>query len=443
MKNGRWSGSFAVFRFTLIQRLKSRGYLSAILIGMLLCFFLPLSLMALAEWLDDKEEAQNLVEVVYVAEELENAGAFADYNSLNLLGQEGYTQIRWELCPDADTAFRDAGETENSVVLLVEQNREQESLRLVLPENSSLERKNLSGLEEFLEGAYPYIRMQRTGLSPEALEQLAAPIRTVRHDTDETEEDGIREILMYVIPYLNVMVLYFLVLFYGQGAATSVLVEKTSKLMDTMLLVVKPESMILGKVLATALAGLLQITAWLSALAGGFLAGAAAVKALNPDTQMGLVAFLDLLGEIGSGLALPAVLTALLHILGGFLIYCGLAAIGGAIAGKQEELSSTNMLFVLFLIASFLLVLYTGGTGEMTQSSAWLTWMPFSATLVVPARVILGQITVGEALASLLVVLAFFLAIIYLAGRLYRSMALYKGKLPKPGEIARMLRGNG
>ncbi len=63
--------------------------------------------------------------------------------------------------------------------------------------------------------------------------------------------DGLRDILGFVIPYLNTMLLYFFVLFYGQGVAQSVITEKTSKLMEFFLISVCPSAMILGKLAAS------------------------------------------------------------------------------------------------------------------------------------------------------------------------------------------------
>lgn len=445
------AGSWKIFRFTFAQRLKTGGYLSAVITGAALCFLIPFLVMVCMEKFTGKDgEKINPVTSVYVAE-MENAAevpeepfAPVDYNSLNRLGREGYTEISYELCGSFEEAVLAAGAQENAVVLVVENGEAFTGLKLVLPQDSNLSKEDLEGMEEFLNAGYGYIQMQRTGLEPGQLAQLTVPVEVSSHRSIQTQEDDgkdmVREILAYLLPYLNIMVLYFLVLFYGQGVSTSVLMEKTSKLMDTMLLAVRPGGMVLGKVLAQALAGILQIFAWLAGLAGGFLAGYLAVKAMNPDTQMILVEFLGTLGEISGIFTAPAILAALLQLVGGFLLYCALAAIGGAIAGKQEELSSTNMLFVLVLIGSFLLSLSCGGLGVMTESSAWLNWMPFSAVLLVPSRVLLGQITVWEAYGSLAVVLAAFVIISLLAGKIYRCMAMYKGKVPKPGELLRMLR---
>ena len=113
---------------------------------------------------------------------------------------------------------------------------------------------------DFLNSYFGTILPLKSGLTPEQLAEIMEPVYSSAAQAQEVlsgeeSDDGageIRELLGTFLPYLNVMVLYFLVLFYGQGVASSVVLEKQSKLMDTFLLSVRPEAMVLGKLLAGA-----------------------------------------------------------------------------------------------------------------------------------------------------------------------------------------------
>ena len=94
----------------------------------------------------------------------------------------------------------------------------------------------------------------------------------------QTGEGETMGLLSMLLPFASLMLLYFLVLLYGQSTAANVILEKTSKLMDLFLVSVEPGAMVLGKVLATALAGLLQLAVWAAGLAGGFAIGGAVVR---------------------------------------------------------------------------------------------------------------------------------------------------------------------
>lgn len=154
---------------------------------------------------------------------------------------------------------------------------------------------------------------------------------TVRVDVSVTGgrsgEGQAADVLSMVLPFVSLMLLYFLVLLYGQGTAASVLLEKTSKLMDLFLVSVEPTAMVLGKVLATALAGLLQLAVWILSLMGGFAAGGALARQTAPGVTLPLLEVLRGAGPAGgsvqcSGYAggrwaaagrLPAVLQSVRH----------------------------------------------------------------------------------------------------------------------------------
>ena len=208
--------------------------------------------------------------------------------------------------------------------------------------------------------------------------------------------------------------------------------------MDLFLVSVEPGAMVLGKVLATALAGLLQLAVWAAGLAGGFAIGGAVVR--QTGVTLPLLEVLKGVGRLTGLFSVPAILEAAGLLLAGFLLYCSLSAIGGSMAGKAEDLSSPNVLFSLVLVASFFCCMFAGGMDGMTSSARWLDYVPFTAILVTPSRVLLGQTSLLGGLVSLALVVACAGVLTALAGRVYRLMSLYKGNPPTPRRVLRMLR---
>ena len=128
-----------------------------------------------------------------------------------------------------------------------------------------------------MEEGYTQEALDRAELTPEQRALLTAPVE-VTVTGGQTGEGEAMGLLSMLLPFASLMLLYFLVLLYGQSTAASVILEKTSKLMDLFLVSVEPGAMVLGKVLATALAGLLQLAVWAAGLAGGFAIGGAVVR---------------------------------------------------------------------------------------------------------------------------------------------------------------------
>lgn len=104
---------------------------------------------------------------------------------------------------------------------------------------------------------------------------------------------------------------------------------------------------------------------------------------------------MESLAQLTGLFSLPALLLAAAIILAGFLMYCSLSAIGGSLAGKAEDLGTTNVLFSMVLVASFLACIIAGGMDGSAAGAAWLDWVPFTAVLIAPAHVLLGELTLA------------------------------------------------
>lgn len=460
-----------VFAFTFQRQVKSKGYLAGTIIFALLCFLLPAGIMAAVEYFggssDPTAETAEVspVEQVLVVDETDKA---ADWSLLAQAGGETFGQISWLSLESLDEAETQAAQDPYSLIVLLEKPQDSKAedgsggalangisggtgyqLHVLLPENTELSTGDAEEVNGFLQTNFQIILLQKSGIDPAAAVELLVPtmVETVTAGDEmlsatESALENMRDVLGMLLPYLNIMLLYFLVLFYGQGVANNVIMEKTSKLMDTFLVTVKPTAMVFGKVLAITAASMLQFLIVAVCLIGGFAVGSVLVRTINPDSQMLLLLFFDSLESFQGVLTVPGVLLAIVMMISGFFLYCSLSAIGGSAAGKPEDLSSTNVLFTMVLIVSFLAALYAGGIGSMGTGAfaKWLDFVPFTSILVTPSRVMLGEVSLAMGLVSLLLVLAVSALCLLLAGKVYRMMALYKGNPPTPAKLVEMLK---
>lgn len=444
-----------IFVFTFSCQVKNKSYLRGTVIFALLCLLLPPVVMGALEYLGshnmEKESSEDEIHVSQVFVSGQTEQKISDFSLLTQTGTEEFDRILYTLCSSSGEALKKASEDPYSLILILEQNENSMEYRTLIPKGTSLDRKDAERMNAFWDNSIRAVFLQNAGVDPDSLTELMAPITTETGTAGEqqmSETDAalqnMKEILGYLLPYLNIMVLYFLILLYGQGVAANVIMEKTSKLMDTFLVTVRPTAMIFGKVFAVTAASIMQFVIVLICLAGGVAAGCAVVRAIHPDSDMLLLIFLDSLEPFQGMFTIPGVLLAVVMIISGFLLYCSLSAIGGSAAGKPEDLSSTNVLFTMVLVVSFLAALYAGGIGENGNGSfaGWLDYVPFTSILVTPSRMILGEVSVAAALISLILVLLASAICMLLAGKVYRAMALYKGNPPTPARLVQMLRQN-
>ncbi len=439
-------GVSKIFSFTLRQHMKGKGYRTITAVLGLVCLVLPALIMILTTVLgsDDTQslppyEVGKISRIVVVDE----TASQADYAALNSMGDPDFSGLTYEMAKSVEAAAEETENSEDTLILHAKADTMELTLHVLLPENSTLTEDDAIHYQQFLEQAYPVVQVAKSGLDEAQLMGLMTPtqatvITGVEEETDDLEV--MRDILDMLLPYVVIMVLYFMILAYGQGVANCVLMEKTSKLVDTFLVTVKPGAMMLGKVLAIALCGVAQLFAWVLCLVVSFAVGTAAVTALEPETDMLLIQLFRMFGDAGGLFTVPGIVLSILMLLSGFLLYCSLAAMGGAMASKPEDLSNTNVLFTLALIASFFAVLY----GSATMGGGGYTWqlyVPFTSMLVVPSLVLLGEVSVGTACISLGIMLVSTGVMIVLAGKVYRLLILRKGDPLSPGKVLKLLRG--
>lgn len=439
-----------VFSFTLKQQLRSKGYKAVTIVFALICFLLPAIIMPAMEAFGGKDDsAVTSTEITTVYTVDLTAQPLSDLSYLNQIGNQVFCNITYISCDaDLDLAAELSSTDAHSLLLVLEQEEDFYDVHILRPENTELTKDDAEAYESFINDSFRLILIAKSGLDQSQLTAIYTPAYTeivdMSNPSGDTQEDPfavIRQVLSYLLPYLNIMILYFLVLFYGQNVANNVIMEKTSKLMDTFLVSIKPGAMILGKVFAIVLSSILQFAIWVVVLILGFAAGTAFVRMINPDTDMLLIRFFESIGDFSGVFSIPGIVIALLMIFGGFLLYCSIASIGGSAASKPEDLSSTNVLFTLILIVSFFCTLSSGAmTGEMSEGLSVIDLIPFTSILVTPSRILLGTVTIVQGLLSLAVVLLVTLVLIWLAGKVYKMMSLYKGNPPKPNEMMQMLK---
>lgn len=455
-------GMGKVFSFTFSRHTKSSFYKLFTVIVAAVCALLPVIIMTAVSFCSDNDEiyvskAKTLLTVD------EASGAATDFSILNMAGSRDYSNIEY-IDYGADKAaameasknkvdalvviLSDADSGENASELSGEAPRY--SLAVLYNDAGALNEDDAEAIADFISGNIGLLASQKAGLDTAKLAEIAAVTCTVDM-SDASVNDGqssiseseklaerIMPVIKYALQYINILVIYFLVLFYGQGVANSIIMEKTSKLLDTMLLSVKPFAMIFGKLLSIALAGIMQFIIWLASVACGSGVGLLVMKQFDREGYAEIMSALKFFADVRGVFSPAGIALAILIIAAGVLLYCSLAAVGGAVASTPEELASTNMIFSLTLVVSFFCCLSFDGFGAY-ETSSWINWFPFTAIMVAPGRLIVGDMPVWAGAVSFAAIFIFVVVIAFFAGRLYKMLALYKGNSVSLGKAFRML----
>ncbi len=253
---------------------------------------------------------------------------------------------------------------------------------------------------------------------------------TARSVTTDDEVSLLNMLIKSILPAILGLVLYMLILMHGQTICKEVSVEKTSKLMETMLVSVEPNALILGKTLALSVLALGQFMIWVASAVLGLFAGGFIGRAVYADDFTNkLVTVFNYLREYigGSALSPAAIIMSVIVFCFGTFIYFALAAMGGSFVSKPEETASANSMFVFPLLVFWMLTYFATLTGSESVVRV-LRYIPFTAPFCVPVDVLTGNMSLLGGAIVCIEVMAAALFVIWLAARIYRGLMLHTGQ---------------
>ena len=269
-------------------------------------------------------------------------------------------------------------------------------------------------------------RLERSGIDPVAVRDAQIPIRLATQKisgsrlTTETGEQALG------LAFGMAIVLYMAILLYGVAVMSSVLEEKTTKIVEVLVSSLQPFQLMLGKVIGVGAVGLVQLGVW----ATSFL------WLTSNQQRFG--------GAAGAGFHLPSVpattlLVFLTYFLLGYFLYAAMFAAVGAMSNNEQEARQLQLPVTLLLVVPY--VSFIGILNDPHGSIAtWMSLIPFFSPIAAPVRWAASPIPLPQLLASVSILLATVLGVAWIAARIYRVGILMTGKRPSLKEIVRWVR---
>ncbi len=265
-------------------------------------------------------------------------------------------------------------------------------------------------------------------------------------DNDE-EQTSSTEIAMAVGIGLSFLT-YMFVLMYGAMIMSSVVEDKTNRIVEVIVSSCRPMELMLGKVVGVAFVGLTQILIWAVLLGAGLLLLSLSGLAAAPAPEMmapGVAAQAMPAGEfveIMQGLLAVNWFQILggfvLYFIGGYLLYSALFAGFGSAVDQQSD-ASQFMTPVMLIIVFALMI----GQACMESPDSTLgvvcSYVPFTSPIVMMVR-LPYDVPFWEVALSILLLYATAGVCIWLAARIYRRGILMYGHKASYKDLLRWLR---
>ena len=275
----------------------------------------------------------------------------------------------------------------------------------------------------------------------ENLEEILASVATIvelsTYENNGTgEEDSMESTssgISYILGLLLGMMLYMLLILYGQMVLTSVVEEKSSRVIDVMVTSSTPFQIMMGKIFGIALVAVTQIAIWalLIIAASKFLVPALFSDSVVVANDMMLASIMGTLTDTGYIAMLFGCL--LLYVVGGFLLYAALYAAAGSAVDSVQEGQQYNTIIMMPIILS-IIVMMSVFNDPNSPLAFWASMIPFTSPIVMIARIPFG-IPAWEIVTSLIVLYITFIFVTWLAARIFRIGIFMHGKRPSWHEL--------
>ncbi len=272
--------------------------------------------------------------------------------------------------------------------------------------NKSMTDRNTAVFDETMKLFYRMDYCSNAGLD---LEEIAAmydvPIAVTENVLNKDSESN------YWYCYVLVIIVFMLIVYYGQMIAVSVTNEKSNRAIEVLVTSTSPNSLLFGKVIAGAIGGIFQM---------GVVLGAILISYQVNREQWG--------GKLDMFLHIPAeVLLAFAFFgLGGYLFYAFLYGAMGALVSKTEDISKSvsGLMVVIMAVYFFSLVQLTNVDGQIIRI---LSFLPVSSYSTMFARIAMGTVAPWEIIVSFLLLAVSIVGTGMLGAKIYRMGTLRYG----------------
>lgn len=292
---------------------------------------------------------------------------------------------------------------------------------------------------------------QNADLDTLAIKNAQAHVNiSVAKASGEESLKGLNEIKIAIGGAFGYLIMMFIII-YGNMVMRSVIEEKTNRIVEIIISSVKPFQLMMGKIIGTSLAGLLQFFIW--AIIGLLLMVAAStffgvdaspaakipasvVKAAHQEFATTAQMYIRELW----GLPIATILISfVIYFIGGYFLYSSFyASIGAAVDNETD-----SQQFLLPIIMPLVLAVYIGFFTVINDPHGTVatvfSMIPLTSPIVMLMRIPFG-VPLWQLALSITILFGTFFFVVWFAAKIYRVGILMYGKKPSWKELYKWLK---
>ncbi len=316
--------------------------------------------------------------------------------------------------------------------------------------NDSPSLSQIANLQEIIQDKITKSNFETAKLDTIAIQkaQSKVEISLIKSDGKATLK-GLNEIKVVLGGAFGYLIMMFIII-YGNMVMRSVIEEKTNRIIEIIVSSVKPFQLMMGKIIGTSLAGILQFFIWailglvLMFVASAFFGiNATPTNNIPPEllqsAQSELASSATMyLTEIWSLPIATILISFVIYFVGGYFLYSSFyAAIGAAVDSETD-----SQQFLLPIIIPLVLGVYIGFFTVIHDPHGTIatvfSFIPLTSPIVMMMRIPFG-VPWWQILISIIILFATFFCVVWFAAKIYRVGILMYGKKPTWRELYKWL----
>ena len=255
---------------------------------------------------------------------------------------------------------------------------------------------------------YQNMQLASLGIPEENLPTLntESNITVTSLSTDESSSN------VFVMMMLSI-VLFYAIYFYAYQVSSAITIEKTSRIIETLVTSTSPRIIVLGKTIGIGIVGIMQTLILI------LVAVISANTFLEPDTAKAIFEMMKLSPQMIGIIAV--------YYLLGYSLYALLYALTGSTVSKPEEIQSANGPVAILAVIGFYLSYFTmmNPTSNLNEIAALV---PISSPFCMPFRVMMGLSSTNEVILSIAILLVTIFIVAKISIKIYSSAILNYGE---------------
>lgn len=394
--------------------------------------------------------------------EMDSKVLIVDHNNLLTYSMPGEEGMRLPSCPECFPErdfleYRFASEAldtqeflESEFTAMVElDDGIMQSAKALLKYESAAPTKVKSAVKRDLGEAIERLRVQNeSALDYEAYKKLKVRIGLVTQNII-TEDKNIEN--KGEIGFVFSIFMFMFIMIYGMHVMRGVIEEKSNRIVEVVISVVKPELLMGAKMAGIGLVGLTQIAvwsllSWFLFLGFGFYAESSGLLLNLMGEQGSQVAATDFMTYVESDSDLGVLLQVnwgmmlgwgAFFYVAGFALYSSLFAAIGAAVEQESDAQYLLLPATLPLIFSYIVNIFIIESPDSTLAT-FCSFFPFTSPITMMVKLSVGVPLWHVVLSALILIITVYL-MVKMAGKIYRTGILMYGKKPSLREMSRWL----